>query len=130
LSSKDEIDLMKRRASVFYEVAQHLFNSGEYDIAAFNAEQATQLYCKAALLERTGDFPRSHSIVDLINRLGEVTSSTTSARDFLKKNHESLKLLELAYLSSRYLPVRFGADDTEKLIAMSKAVKRLIDGLG
>lgn len=115
---------------MFFDEAEHLLNKNEYDIAAFNAEQSAQLYCKAALLERTGDFPRSHSIVDLINRLGEATRSESIARDFLKKNHNSLKLLETAYLSSRYLPVSFKRDDAEALISASKAVKKFVERLG
>jgi HEPN domain-containing protein len=111
LNSRDELVLLKRHASVFFDEAEHLFNKGEYDVAAFNAEQAAQFFSKAALLEKTGDFPRSHTVIDLISRLGETTNLMISSRNFLKKNRESLKLLETAYLTSRYLPISFTRED-------------------
>jgi len=37
---------MKRRAKNFIFNARHLIEEGIYDLAAFNAEQAAQLYLK------------------------------------------------------------------------------------
>ncbi len=36
--------LMRRRAIVFQETSKYLANRGDYDLAAFNAEQAAQLF--------------------------------------------------------------------------------------
>jgi HEPN domain-containing protein len=126
LNSKEELGLLKKRASVFFRQAESLFSEGEYDIAAFNAEQSAQLFCKAALLEVLGDFPKSHSVIDLITRLGDAMSST-AVREFVKENRESLKLLETAYLSSRYILVPFSKEDAEKLISTSRKVKNLVN---
>jgi len=130
LNSKDELALINRRASVFFEEAEHLLKKGEYDVAVFNAEQSAQLCCKAALLGSTGDFPRSHSVIDLINRLGEATKSTAKAREFLKRNRESLKLLETAYIDSRYLPVSYSKEDAEAIMNTSRTVKKFVGELG
>lgn len=41
--SRDEAELMRRRVAGFLEVAKHSLQASNYDIAAFNAEQAAQL---------------------------------------------------------------------------------------
>ena len=43
-----------------------------YKLAAFNIEQAVQLYIKAKLLELLGEFPRTHSLVMLLRGLSKV----------------------------------------------------------
>jgi HEPN domain-containing protein len=40
----------------------------------FMAEQATQLYIKAIILETGGEYPRTHSIRELIVMLGFLTN--------------------------------------------------------
>jgi HEPN domain-containing protein len=70
---------------------------GLYDVAAFNAEQAAQLYLKATLLELVGDFPRTHSIIFLLNELKRVSSK--EVEDFVKENKGGLHVLEDAYLT-------------------------------
>jgi HEPN domain-containing protein len=44
--SEEEIDLLKRRALSFLEAAKFSLQKGFYDLAAFNAEQAAQIYLR------------------------------------------------------------------------------------
>jgi len=48
--SKDEIELMKKRAIAFLEVAKYSLKQGNYDVTAFNAEQAAQLYWSSLVI--------------------------------------------------------------------------------
>jgi HEPN domain-containing protein len=64
-----------------------------------------------------------------MNKLEQSTSSKTVVHEFVEKNRESLKLLETAYLSSRYLLVPFSREDAEKLISTSREVKNFVEQL-
>ncbi len=61
---------------------------GFYDVAAFNAEQAAQLYLKTTLLELVWDLPRTHSIILLLNELKRVGGKDVEG--FVKENRRSL----------------------------------------
>jgi HEPN domain-containing protein len=52
--SLGEVELLKKRAASFLELAGYSLQRGFHDVAAFNAEQAAQLYLKATLLELIG----------------------------------------------------------------------------
>ncbi|MGB9760119.1 MAG: HEPN domain-containing protein [Thermoproteota archaeon] len=125
--SEDEVKLMKRRATSFLEVAKYSLQRGIYDIAAFNAEQATQLYLKATLLELIGDFPRTHSVIFLLNELKRINEKEVS--DFVKENKRGLHNLEDAYLTSRYFYKIFDREDGEYLISLAEKVMSFCEKL-
>lgn len=125
MSAKDESEILRRRAIGFLETAEHLLGAGTYDLACFNAEQGAQLYCKAALLEVAGDYPRKHSIVELLNTLSEATD--LGPAEFASANREALRLLDTAYLTSRYFAVEFTREDAESLISTAGKVIRIVD---
>ncbi|MEM2050075.1 MAG: HEPN domain-containing protein [Thermoproteota archaeon] len=66
---KEEVELLRKRAKVFLETSKYLVEKGDYDVAAFNPEQAAQLYLKSTLLEIIGDYPRTQSIIFLLKEL-------------------------------------------------------------
>lgn len=118
--SRDEVDLIRRRARGFLEVASYSLQLGGYDVAAFNAEQAAQLYLKSVLLELVGDFPRTHSIIFLLNELGRVNEKEVGR--FIAENKRGLHNLEDAYLTSRYFYKVFDKEDGEYLVSLAKKV--------
>jgi len=127
LLSREEIELMKRRAKNFIFNARHLIEEGIYDLAAFNAEQAAQLYLKATLLELIGDYPRTHSLITLLSELRRVNEGLVTG--FVRENRLKLHALEDAYLTSRYFLKEFDEDDAKKLLEISEEVIKLCEEL-
>lgn len=121
------MELLKRRASLFLELARYSLERGFYDMAAFNAEQAAQLHLKATLLELIGDFPRTHSILLLLGELKRVNEK--DVEDFIRRNKRRLHVLEDAYLTSRYFYKFFDREDAEDLIAAAEEVVSLCEEL-
>jgi len=124
----DEVKLLIKRAKNFLDAAKDRFLKEDYDLASFLAEQATQLYVKAALLYNTGEVPRSHSIRNLISMLSNYTGDE-ELLELSKKNKLSLRLLEHAYIASRYLFEHFDKDDAEALIKVSDKVFNVVKKL-
>lgn len=125
--SRDEIELMKRRARNFAFNARYLIEQRIYDLAAFNAEQAAQLYLKATLLELIGDYPRTHSLIMLLGELKRMDKDLVTG--FIKENRLKLHALEDAYLTSRYFHKEFDEEDAEKLLEVSEEVIKLCEEL-
>ncbi len=125
--SREEINLMMRRAKNFIANARHLIEEGIYDIAAFSAEQAAQLYLKATLLELIGDYPRTHSLIRLLGELRRVDEDLIMR--FVRENRLKLHALEDAYLTSRYFVREFDEDDAKELLKVSEEVIRLCEEL-
>jgi len=120
------VELMGRRAIAFLETAKHSLKQGNYDIAAFNAEQATQLYLKSTLLELVGDFPRTNSIILLLRELEHVNEEVGK---FIKENKRGLHNLEDSYLTSRYFYKIFDREDSGYLVSLSEEVIRFCEKL-
>lgn len=125
--SKDEVDLMKRRAKAFIELAKYSLQRSVYDIAAFIAEQAAQLYLKATLLELIGDFPKTHSIIFLLSELKRINEEKVN--EFIRENKRGLHNLEDAYLTSRYFYKIFDKEDGEYLVSLAEKVVNLCEEL-
>ena len=128
MSSMDEVELLVQRAKNFLDAAKDRLLKGDYDLACFLAEQAVQLYLKAALLHRTGEIPRSHSIRTLISILFD-SAKDKELLEFSKKNRLTLRLLEHAYIASRYLFDRFDKDDAEEAIKVAEKVFNVVQKL-
>jgi HEPN domain-containing protein len=125
---RDKVELIKKRAIGFLDVARYSLDKGNYDIAAFSAEQVAQLYLKATLLELMDDFPRTHSIIFFLKELARVKKREVN--DFLQKNKRGLHNLEDAYLTSRYFYKIFDRDDGEFLISLAEEVINFCEKLG
>lgn len=117
--------LMRRRAIVFLETSKYLAGRGHYDVAAFNAEQAAQLYLKSTLLELVGDYPRTRSIIFLLRELERIGFDDASR--FIKENKSGLHALEDSYLTSRYFFKVFDEEDAEYLISLVEKVVNLCE---
>ena len=125
MSVKNESGILRKRALAFHDTAEYLLRKDVYDLSCFNAEQAGQLYCKAALLEIQGEYPRTHSILELLILLTEATGSKHAR--IQQPNRETLRLLETAYITSRYFTLKFTREDAEGLISTVKEVFRIVD---
>jgi len=61
-----------RKAEVFLDDAKSHLNKGNYWLACFEAQQATELYLKALLVGLTGLHPFTHDLVELIDSLKDL----------------------------------------------------------
>ena len=115
----DEIRLLRRRSKAFLERAIDSLNSGDYDIASFLSEQAVQLYLKSLLLEKLGDYPRTHSISILLSIIKEIPSCDR-LMELLERSRTEIRLMEDAYIASRYLAREYTREEAEVLVNLQK----------
>ncbi len=94
---------MIERARHFYRISEYDVSSGRYDIALFHIEQAVQLAVKAYLLETVGDFPKTHSLLDLIE-----IAENQCLKQVVDEKWYVVNILEDAYIGSRYFIRRYG----------------------
>ncbi|MGC8577348.1 MAG: HEPN domain-containing protein [Thermoproteota archaeon] len=121
MSHVSEVRLLRRGAKAFLVRAFDSLNSGDHDLASFLSEQAIQLHLKSILLEKLGDYPRTHSISLLISILKK-TSSYDALVKFLEERRKDVSLMEDAYIASKYLIKEYTREEAEVLINMAKEV--------
>ena len=122
----EEVGKFKEKADAFLDTAIYNFEKGRYDLAAFNIEQAVQLYIKTKLLELLGEFPRTHSLVALLRELSKVFKGEEVER-FRKENIGMLTKLSDVYITSRYYTREFYEDEVKELIEFAYKVRRLLE---
>lgn len=122
----EEVRRFKEKADAFLDTAIYNFEKGRYDLAAFNIEQAIQLYIKTKLLELLGEFPRTHSLVTLLRELSKVFKEEEVER-FRKENIGMLTKLSDVYITSRYYTREFYEEEVKELIEFAYRVRRLLE---
>lgn len=101
----------------FLRTARFQIDVGIYDLAVFNLEQALQLFLRAKLLELGVQYPRTHSLRQLLKLLQAVAQGERGrlAGELLDKYLLELGALEDAYINSRYIPREYTRDEAERL---------------
>jgi len=122
---KEKIKTFEERADAFLDTAWYNFQNKRYDLAAFNIEQAVQLYVKTKLLELTGEFPRTHNLVVLLKELSSVFKEK-EVEEFIKNEMESLTKMADIYITSRYYDREFYKEEVENLFNFAKKIKELL----
>ena len=126
----EEVEIIKDRAERMLKSAKHHVKSGDYDLAAFLAEQAAQLYLKYKILELTGEMPRTHTLRQLLGILQKIANKKSrEIADFTRTNRSLLIRLEEAYLASRYLARKYEKDEVEELVAFTEKVFSFVRNL-
>ncbi len=120
--SYSEVALLKDRALRMLESSRRSLREGDYDIAAFMAEQAVQLYLKSVIFELTGEVPRVHVVRQLMFVLKDLLGNQSFFDDFVRENRSLFIRLEEAYISSRYMPRRYDREEAEELIGFAEKV--------
>lgn len=119
-----QVDFLIKRADKFLKLARYSFKEGDYNIAAFNLEQTAQLYLKYYLFLKLKDYPKTHSLEELLRELSKAYPDKKSEIDkILKEQASTIGDLEQAYITSRYLPVEFSKN---RVMEMQKFVTKLI----
>ena len=119
---------MRKDAEEFLKAAEddllaseELFRNGRYRIVAFHAQQAAEKYLKAYLLEKTENYPFTHSISDLIELCSHVDG------DFEHLFDIRAHTLEEYYTHSRYPPVlEISEDEAREAIRVARAVGEFV----
>jgi len=116
---REEVETLRKRAGDFLALAREALGMGSIDVSCFLSEQAAQLHVKSVLLEEVGDYPRTHSIRNL---LAEVSRSFGEEEigAFLHRNRVRLIALEDAYIIARYTPARYTREDAEDLLSIAE----------
>lgn len=89
------------------------------------AEQSTQLYLKATILENTGEFPRTHSIRQLFGLIYNLTKD-----ERIKYDRKSLTFLEGAYFNARYFTFSYEKEDAIEALKIVEEIKNIIRIIG
>jgi len=97
------VDVLRVRALQFLELAKHALERGFPELVLFNVEQFAQLYVKYLIYRGAGDFPKTHYLRDLFDRLLDVYGDACGLGDFVKKWRQFMAVLEVAYAAARYL---------------------------
>lgn len=109
-----------RQAERDLKAARDSLNSGNYEWACFQAQQAAEKALKAVLFFRGFRAILTHSIFELVNKVGD---------EELRK--EDVKFLDSVYIASRYpnsfseevIPAEyFDRGDAEKCIKLSELI--------
>ncbi|MEM2922265.1 MAG: HEPN domain-containing protein [Candidatus Bathyarchaeia archaeon] len=120
--SHSEFALLRDRALRMLESGRRSLREGDYDIAAFMADQAVQLYLKSVIFELTGEVPRVHAVRQLMSVLKDLPSDQNLFDGFVRENRSLFIRLEEAYISSRYLPRRYDREEAEELLSVAEKV--------
>ena len=115
-----EVGLLRDRSLRMLSSARRSLLDGDYDIGAFMADQAVQLYLKSVILELTGEVPRVHAVRRLMRVLKELSGEPDLVDNFVRENRSLLIRLEEAYISSRYLPREYERDEAEELVGFAE----------
>jgi len=107
---------------------KHL-SSGDYDLVAFLAEQAAQLFLKHKVYTLTGEVPRTHSIRDLLQILAKILKIEDKISNYVRENRSLLIRLEEAYIASRYLFRKYEREETEELVAFARRLMEFVRNL-
>jgi HEPN domain-containing protein len=128
VTRQEEEKNLLRRSKEFLNTAEYQTNQGFYDLAVFSLEQALQLFLKSKILAQGINYPRTHSVRELLEILSKIAPENRklSIKNILQKYLLELGMLEDAYITSRYIMRKFTKQETEKL---TKAVKEIIENV-
>ena len=119
------------RSRMFLEEARDAYAKQRYDLAVFLAEQGLQLYLKAQLLRVLGDYPRTHSIRQLLAMLSRALGGEAErvVADFMRRERSCLSELEDVYIASRYTLRVYTREDAEDILSTVERVIALVEEL-
>jgi len=117
------IHFLKERAEDFLRDAKFAISEKRWNSAAFYLEQVCQFYLKYFLFRKLKDFPKIHDLEELLSELTKVYGRKEEIEKFKKENASSISALNQAYITARYLPIEFSANQVRE---MEKFTQRLI----
>lgn len=110
-----QADFLKKRADEFLKTADYHIREKMYPLAAFDLEQALQLYLKYYLFLRIKDYPKVHSLRELLTDLGKAYQRVPEVEKIKEENVHLIADLDQAYITARYLPAEFTKTQVENM---------------
>lgn len=128
MTRKEEEENLLRRSREFLDTAEYQKSKGFYDLAAFSLEQALQLFLKSKILAQGINYPRTHSVRELLEILSKIApeNQRPTIKAMMQKHILELGMLEDAYITSRYIMREYTREETEKL---TKTVKEIMENV-
>ena len=121
-----EFEVFKERAKEFVLNAKNSAKRKRYDVAIFNLEQSAQLSIKYLLGKRLGDFPKTHSLIFLLEELGKAYDKEKIVKMFIEENFFDLEFLESAYINSRYLAYYYNKEHWSNSLKFYNKLKNFL----
>lgn len=115
----ERMDFLKERAKEFWECALKDFEEKRFNLSAFHIEQAIQLYIKYLIGKEIGEWPQTHYLSELLEKL-IVVFENEKIKKFKEENELFFEILSDAYFSSIYYPKTFSKTTIEKIMKNSK----------
>lgn len=79
------------------------------------------------MLELTGEIPKLHRERELLYLLGKtVVEIEEPILKFIEKNKEKLRMLDEAYITSRYTLFTYSYDEAEMLVKLAEEIIQLL----
>ncbi len=123
-------EFLIERAEAFLEDAKYDISRKKWFLAAFHLEQACQLYLKYYLFKKLGDFPKIHSLAELLRELEKIYPKNKKRIEKMRKDKASvIGDLDQAYITSRYLPVEFNQFQVENMLAFTEELIKFLKKL-
>ena len=129
----NHVEFLQRRSRAFYDYASTALERGDYDVAVFMCEQATQLRLKALLLRMLEFMPRSHRVRELLGMPSKSLESINKAElsrevtRFAEDDKDDLRLIEEAYTRSRYLAATYEGEDALRSLKVLEKLLKLVE---
>lgn len=123
--SAEEVETLKERSKKLLNNAKYNLSNGDYDLAAFNLEQALQLYLKSKLLEKGMRYPHTHDLMKLLENLKELTNEEIGK--IISEYSVELGDLTDAYIMARYSTRRYTKEEIERLLKIVEDIVHRIE---
>ncbi|BBG24801.1 HEPN domain-containing protein [Sulfuracidifex tepidarius] len=114
------MSFLKDRAEEFLDNARYDLSKGYYNLTLFNVEQFIQLYAKYILYLKSGDYPKTHNILDLLKNVQLLYGDRCDIKDFINKNRDFLYVIYFSYTQGRYFGTQFSKEDAERSINVAE----------
>ena len=119
---RDDVEIFLERAKKFEVASKYFAEQSVYDLAAFHIEQAFQLYLKYILAKELGHFPKTHSLSALFKGVSKIDERFF---EFYKDNEIVVKVIEDAYILSRYYPREYSKEEISKMMEVLNRFKEV-----
>lgn len=121
-------EFLKERAKEFWERGFEDLEKNRFNLAAFDFEQAIQLFIKYLISLKVGDWPKTHYFYELLKELSDVYKHEEILK-FYNENEIFFSDLEDAYFTSRYFDKKFSDNLIKSIIENCKEFLKLIEEL-
>lgn len=121
-----DIEYLKKRGEEFLKTSEYHIDNEMYDLAAFDLEQALQLFLKYTIFLKIKTYPPTHSLKSLFKILSETYDNEKELNKILKNKYQLIGNLEQSYISSRYLPYSY---TKEEVLEFKKFVNEVVEFL-